>query len=331
MTAKETYYYELGKFQALVKNISYMYEVRVWKLIDDLKKDWWNYVWLLQLLIFSEKDKYELMDDYDSFYEKYCDDIDKKIKKVIKNFSVDSYTNYNHFDDYFDDMDYEIEARYKQIHKEEYSELTNEEFVIEYFYYKEKKNEIFNLNKIYYLYAMDKIDIKSEVKELWEFMKKYSHLTADEMYDIYCNGENVKDCDERFGFNHFIKTFVAYLKQMDETELIYSNLNESLMKYYNDDKYRCLFSDFTLIKENDKEYFDIDRMIRIAEQYKILDYEDIIEDYSKKIIMSREESRLILKEYEDKYSDYNHDFMGLMCDLAYDYCNESSKKLLKKI
>ena len=96
------------------------------------------------------------------------------------------------------------------------------------------------------------------------------------------------------------------------------------MKYYNDDKYKCLFSDFKLIKENDKEYFDIERMIRIAEQYKILDYEDIIKDYSKKITMSREESRLIIKEYTDKYSDYNHDFMGLMCNLTYDYLEWSS-------
>ena len=285
MTAKEEYYYKLGKFEVFLENRTYIDTCFFEDFIYDLKEDWIEYIILLRLLVFSEKDKYELMDDYDSFYEKYSDDINNKMKKVIEDFSVDRCIDYNLFDDYFEDWEnWDSPLEYKKIHEESYSKLSNEEFVIEMFYYEDKNNEIFNLNRIYYLYVMDKIDIKSEVKELWEFMKKYSHLTADEMYDIYCNGEDVKDCDERFGFNHFIETFVAYLKEMDETELIYSNLNESLMKYYNDDKYKCLFSDFKLIKE-----------------------------------------------YTDKYSDYNHDFMGLMCNLTYDYCNESSKKLLKKI
>ena len=149
---------------------------------------------------------------------------------------------------------------------------------------------------------------------IYDFLRK----TPEESYIFifeYDNDSRLLDClNYEFNYLDFINLFIVGLHFYGDNILRYEDLKVDLLKYYYDDKYKCLFESFKLLKYgyHDEEVLDIDTMIKLAISKRYLSDSDLNDNCERTIVIHDKDCSKILKNYEWKYKD-------LMSDLIKDY------------
>ena len=83
------------------------------------------------------------------------------------------------------------------------------------------------------------------------------------------------------------------------------------MRFYRDNRYKSLCSNFKKIKQDDREVIDMSMMIELSESDS---YIDVIDDDTYEIIMKKEDCYKIIAKYQGAYQ-------GVMNYLTNDYLN----------
>jgi len=268
-------------------NVKELYDYKLKKYKENGIRE--NLDRLLLLLMLNEKDKYEPFTCCSGeFYERYKEEINKNIAKIESDFDVT---------------------------RELLEELIEEKGIL---------IDDFECDKIWFVYPEGFGGLQ------WGIIYQ-KDKTPEELYVLnFEEDEDIRllNClNEEFNYLDFITLFTANLKLRDEELLRYNELKEDLLKYYYDDKYNCLFGNFKLVKENDKEIFDIDMMLELAKIRNLINVYDRVKDYSVKINLKEEDCVEIINKYEEKFQD-------LMSDLTDNYLfnlyENKCKKYVKK-
>lgn len=269
-------------------NVKELYDYKLKKYKEKGIRD--NLDRLLLLLMLNEKDNYEPFTcNSGDFYERYKEEINKNITKVESDFDVT---------------------------RELLEELIEEKGIL---------IDDFESDKIWFVYPEGFGGLQ------WGIIYQ-KDKTPEELYVLnFEEDEDIRllNClNEEFNYLDFITLFTANLKLRDEEVLRYNNLKDDLLKYYNNDKFKFLFGNFILEKENDKEIFNIDMMIELAKIRNLISVYDHVEGDS--ICINLDEDRSI--EIINKYQGKSQDLMGeLTDDYLINLYEKDNKILVKKM
>lgn len=269
-------------------NVKELYDYKLKKYKEKGIRD--NLDRLLGLLMLNEKENFEPFTcSSGEFYERYKEEINKNIAKVEQDFDIT---------------------------REILEELIEEKGIL---------IDDFESDKIWFVYPEGFGGLQ------WGIVYR-KDKTAEELYTLnFEEDEDIRllNClNEEFNYLDFISLFVANLKLRDEEILRYNDLKENLLKYYNNETFRCLFGNFKLEKENDKEMFNIDMMIELAMIRNLISVYDRIDDYSKLICIKEEDSVEIINKYQGKYQVL---MSVLTDDYLIDLYKNESKQFIKKM
>ncbi len=95
----------------------------------------------------------------------------------------------------------------------------------------------------------------------------------------------------------FLRLFLAYARIYRIMEINFEELKRSLVKYYNDEGYSCLFRNLRVIDKDDFSELDLNEAILLAEMGGYL----AGLEQSKVLILEESDAHLVLSSYPEKY------------------------------
>lgn len=279
-------------------NVKELYDYKIKKYKENEmcdKFDWFyelDLEGLLGLLMLDKRVNYHYCHTRRYFFEKYEDIINESIAKIENDLEISGILN------------------------EEVNRIYG------------KSDVDFEYKKFVFIYV-SVFDRLNKSKLIIDLVKK----TPEELY-IFIFGDDkdsrLLDClNYKFNYLDFMKLFAVGLHFYGDDILRYDDLKMDLLKYYYDDKYKCLFESFKLVKVEyqDEEVLDIDMMIKLAISKRYLSDEDLNDKRERFIVINDEDCNKILKNYEQKYKDLMSD---LIIDYEVDLTKKKNKQFIKK-
>lgn len=261
-------------------NVLELYNYKLNRYKEKGKRD--NLSNLLALLMLNEKDKYEAFPcSTREFYNRYKDDINKNIEKLEKDFDI--------ADEYIQDL------------IEENGVTRND----------------FEYDKTWFIYSKGFSCLQGGIN----YRKD---KTPEELYILCFNNDKdirlLNGLDNNFNYYNFITLFLANLTIKGENNISVSNLQNELMRFYKDNRYKNLCSNFKKIKQDDREVIDISMMLDLSDSDA---YIDVIDDDTYEITMTKIDCYKIIAKYQGAYQ-------GVMNYLTNDYLNNLYNKKHKQ-